>query len=180
MVKTRLLPAVCTVAMLAAVPAFAQNSSTGVKGAPNAGAQQPPSDAGNNNMAPAGSNNMAPAGNAGSMGNSATGAMHSSHRSAMTRGSMHNKSATSQDAEVDRLNEQSYQAAQRGQAYSVNGASSGSGAMMAPNGSSSAPMMPQSKPPGAMNGYGTPGSNNTTTDTGGSPTGSGANEPMTH
>jgi hypothetical protein len=169
MVRTRLLQAVCTVAMLAAVPALAQNSdtNTGMSGAPGAGT--PPAPTGGNS-------NMAPADNAGSMGEG-----HAAHRSKMGHGSMHSsKGANAQDAEVDRLNEQSYQAAQRGQAFSATGSSGGSGAMMAPNGAgkgSGAPMMPMSNPPGAMNGYGTPGSNATVNSTGASQTGSGANEP---
>ena len=173
MANTRLLQAVCTVAMLAAVPAFAQNSNTGTNAMPNAGAQQPAETGGGSNMAPAG-NKMAPEGNA--MGNnSAMGQGHTMHHSAMHRGSMHNQSANAQDEEVNRLNDESYQAAQRGQAFSIPGSN---GAMMAPNGSGSgAHMMPQSNPPGAMNGYGAPGSQNTTTSTGASPTGSGANEP---
>jgi hypothetical protein len=103
MLKTRLLQAVCTVAMLAAVPAFAQSNTPG-------------------SVAPPGADNkagMAPADNTGAGGPAADDS-HATHRSARGHrsGAMHSgKSATSQDAAVDRLNEQSYQAAQKGEAF---------------------------------------------------------------
>ena len=121
MAKTRLLQAVCTVAMLAAVPAFAQNAGTpGSNGQPAPTDQQPVP--GNSSMAPA---------NNGAAGTSSQGSMdHSTHRSAMG----HRHGAASQDEAVDRLNEQSYEAAQKGQAFSASGSDNGSGGMMAPSG----------------------------------------------
>lgn len=107
MTKARLLPAVCTVAMLAAAPAWAQTSPP--SGDPNA-----------------------PAGQTGSSSGS-TGS-HAAHRSSTAHrgGATHSRTDTSQDAAVDQLNDQSYQAARQGQAY--NGAAPSSGGMTAPAG----------------------------------------------
>jgi hypothetical protein len=88
MAKMRLLQVTCTVAMLAAGPVLAQNSTSDA--APTA--------------APAGEHAHKMA------GHHHTGAMHSS------------KGDRSQDAMVDKLNEQSYQAAQQGQPFSAPGA----------------------------------------------------------
>lgn len=125
MANARLLQAVCTVAMLAAAPAIAQTdtapASTGT---------------GNSVNAPAADNMPTGSGSSGTM------STHS-HHSAMAGHSskMHGKSDASQDAAVNQLNDQSYQAAQRGQAFgtsnmgsagmpsgSMNGMPSGSGA----------------------------------------------------
>jgi hypothetical protein len=132
MAKTRLLQAVCTVAMLAAVPALAQrpeSGMTGPGGAPNPAAQQP---------APNASSGMTPATQDGT-GSSASAESHSTHRSAMGHptGSMHGRSDRSQDAAVDRLNDQSYQAAQQGQSFGSGGSDAGPGAMSSPSGSGS-------------------------------------------
>jgi hypothetical protein len=123
MTKTRMLQAVCTFAMLAATPALAQTQNpgsgmTGPNGQPNPAVQQP-SSAG-----------MAPADNG--SGAAASGDSHVTHRSAMAHhtGMMHSRTDRSQDAAVDQLNEQSYQAAQRGQMF---GADSGSGSMGSPS-----------------------------------------------
>ena len=97
MAKARLLQAACTVAMLAASPVFAQtNTPTGDTGA--GGSANTPT-----------TNEATPAN---------TPPNTTSHSSGMTR--RHNmamktsRSNTSQDAAVDRLNEQSLQAAQQG------------------------------------------------------------------
>lgn len=117
MAKALLLQAACTVAMLAAAPAFAQTNKptggTGAAGAPSA--QTTPGTA-------------ASAGTRGTMRH---------HRSAMHRsGGMHSaKGADAQDAAVDRLNEQSYQAAHQGQTLTAPAA--GGGGTAAPSGSDS-------------------------------------------
>jgi hypothetical protein len=118
MAKARLLQAACTVALLAAAPAFAQQTLT-----PNTGAGTTP-------PAPAAQSNMAPADKMGSPSDSSASASTTTHRSHST-GMMHGRTDGSQDAAVDQLNEQSYQAAQNGQAFS---ASTSSGTM-APGGS---------------------------------------------
>jgi hypothetical protein len=102
MANPRLLRAVCTIALLAAAPAFAQ-TNTPASGTPDT-----------NNAA-------APAPTAG----------HTMHHSGMTHHRMHaaTKAPTSQDAAVDRLNEQSFQAAQQGQSFT-----GPSGAMTMPAG----------------------------------------------
>jgi hypothetical protein len=95
MAKARLLQAVCTVAMLAAAPAFAQT-------------------------------NMQPADPGSDQSTSATS--HSTHRSAGHAGATRGGRDSSQNAAVDRLNDQSFQAAQQGQPFSApGGGSMGSG-----------------------------------------------------
>jgi hypothetical protein len=117
MAQARLLQAVCTVALLAAAPAFAQTAT------PPAGASATPRSAAPSSMAPAEK-----------MGTSSdSGASADTHRSTMNghrMGAMHGRTDTSQNAAVDQLNEQSYQAAQNGQAFSVT--DSGSSGTMAP------------------------------------------------
>ena len=120
MLKTRLLQAVCTVAMLAAVPAFAQSNT-------------PPAGSGSGTGAPMAEES------------------HSTHHStkAHRSGTMHSaKSAASQDAAVDRLNEQSYQAAQKGEAFNGGGSDKDSGGMTYPGGSGSMNDMPGGAMPG--------------------------------
>jgi hypothetical protein len=96
--------------MLAAVPALAQNNT------PNAPAQPAPTDNTSSGMAPA------------DQGHAASSEDHMTHRSAMGRSN--SRTDTSQNAAVDRLNEQSYQAAQQGQTF---GGVGGSGATMTPS-----------------------------------------------
>jgi hypothetical protein len=136
MAKTRLLQAVCTVAILAAAPAFAQtNMPTGDTAAGGAANNPTAHEAmPNSTMAPA-DRMGSPNGSMGGMGSHAAMDNHSTHRTAMahTPGAMHGRSDASQDAAVDQLNEQSFQAARSGQAY--NGG--GSGGMTAPGGSGS-------------------------------------------
>lgn len=143
MAQARLLQAVCTVAMLAAVPAFAQNT-----------AMPPANQTGGNGMPPAGDNlggpayhsghmaqnnansSMAPAGNPGSENQGSEGQESenrgSMHHSGMMEHSRHamraGRNDTSQDAAVDELNERSYRAAQKGETF--NAANSGGGAGM--------------------------------------------------
>jgi hypothetical protein len=132
MTRTHMLQAVCTFAMLAATPALAQTQGpgsgmTGSSGQPNSAVQQP---------APNSSAGMAPADNGSGSAASATGDSHFTHRSAMGHhtGMMHSRTDRSQDAAVDHLNDQSYQAAQSGQTFgsgsgSMGGSAAGSGSM---------------------------------------------------
>jgi hypothetical protein len=120
MANTRLLQAICTVALLAAAPAIAQTDTAPAS-----------TGAGNSVNAPAADNT--------STGSGSSGAMTThSHRSAMAgrSGKMHGRSDASQDAAVNQLNDQSYQAAQRGQAFGTsNMGSSG----MTPGGTNGMP-----------------------------------------
>jgi hypothetical protein len=135
MVKTRLLQAACAVAMLAAVPALAQRPEagmTGPNGTPNPAAQQPSGNGGtsaNSSISPA------------SPGTDSSAAMEgrSTHRSAMAHrsGAVRGQTDTSQDAAVDQLNEQSYQAAQQGMAFG-NNSSAANTTTMPPSGPGSA------------------------------------------
>jgi hypothetical protein len=144
MAKARLLQAVCTVAMLATAPAFAQTDTQ--PGRPGTGNTMNSPEPDNGSMAgsPTQSNRM-------SSGNAMSG--QSMHRSAMAGHSrmMGGKSDTSQNATVDQLNEQSYRAAQQGQAFSASNMSpngsmapAGSGSRMAPATSSSGATPPGS------------------------------------
>jgi hypothetical protein len=124
MQKNRLLQAVCAVAMLAAMPAFGQSNT------PPAGAE--PADTGN-------------------MAAPAAGESHTTHHSARAHrtGAMHSgKTDASQNADVDRLNEQSYQAAQKGEAFGGGGPDQGSSGMTRPNGSGNMNTMPGGPMPG--------------------------------
>jgi len=107
MLKTRLLPALCSVGLLAAVPAFAQGNMQG-------GTQDQYNNSGASGMS------------TGQDMSGGTGSQRTHMRSARTsRGS-----GDAQNAEVDRLNQQSLQAAQQGQTMSGSsdtGTSSGSG-----------------------------------------------------
>jgi hypothetical protein len=150
MLKTRLLQAVCAVAMLAAVPALAQRPEagmTGPNGVPNPAAKQPNAASGGTS---ANTGDMAPA-NGGGATSSTSMDSHATHRMAMTPGAMHGRTDTSQDAAVDRLNDQSYQAAQQGQAFGSNGPGMSA---MPPGGSGSASdmsggSMPSNAPSGS-------------------------------
>ncbi len=89
MASIRLLQVACAVALLATAPAFAQSSAPGG----TSGATTP----GDMRAAPSG---------------------HAMHKSAMAHHKMHGaQGASAQDSAVDRLNDQSYQAAQQGQAF---------------------------------------------------------------
>ena len=131
MPKTHLLPAVCAVALLAAVPAFAQGTMQG------------------NGMQGQGSDSNA----AGMTTGSGGGGMSDQDMSGMSRHSgmratRGDRRPDAQNADVDHLNEQSLQAAQQGQSF--NG-SMGSAATMPASGS--APGMS----PGPSSGMGGPG-----------------------
>ena len=83
-----------------------------------------------------GTSQMSPASKMGSSSGTAMNGQ-STHRSAMMGHSdhmMHGRTDTSQDAAVDQLNDQSYRAAQQGQAFSAS--NTGAGGMTAPGGSS--------------------------------------------
>jgi hypothetical protein len=126
MSKTRLLQAVCTVALLAAAPAFAQTNvqpaDTGVGGAPN----NPTA----NETMPNRSGSMAPADRMGAMGS------HSGMDSHSTRHAAMDHRGRSADTSADQLNEQSYQAARSGQAYNGSGGGMSSGGSGMSSGSS--------------------------------------------
>jgi hypothetical protein len=126
MANARLLQAVCTVAMLAAAPAIAQTDTAPAS-----------TGAGNSVNAPAADNASTGNGSSGTMSTHPHGSAMAGHSTKM----MHGKSSSSQDAAVNQLNDQSYQAAQRGQAFgasnmgsagmpsgSMNGMPGGSGA----------------------------------------------------
>ncbi|MDB5400193.1 MAG: hypothetical protein JWQ55_2211 [Rhodopila sp.] len=165
MTKSRLLQAVCAVAMLAAVPALAQRPDAGMpgaNGAPNPAAARPDSTANqkaaqNNSggMAPANDGtNMSPANNGGTGSSASATESHSTHRSAMAHPSraMRGRSDTSQDAAVDRLNEQSYQSAQQGQPFSAGGSDSSPNGMATQGGRSTSGSSGGAMPGGTMQG----------------------------
>ncbi len=127
MITTRLLPLLGGIAFLAAAPAFAQT-------------QTKPADTGAPNTvnAPVEHGSMSP-----------PHPMYHSSRQAMRSG----RADSSQDATVDQLNDQSYQAAQQGQAF--NGASSdtaspSTGSTGMPNNSSSMSGSSANHGPGKM------------------------------
>ena len=131
MAQARLLQAVCTVALLAAAPAFAQTATqpAGVGNPPNVPTAHDPTMP--RSAAPS---SMAPAEKMGTSSDS--GASADTHRSTMNdhrMGATHGRTDTSQNAAVDQLNEQSYQAAQNGQAFSAT--DNGSSGTMPPSGS---------------------------------------------
>ena len=134
MAKARLLQAVCAVALLAAAPAFAQQTTTqpattGADNSVNAPVmhdQAVPGRTTQSNMAPA--EQMDQTG--GGMGGHST-----RHASMSGHSGMHARADNSQNSAVDQLNEQSYQAAQRGQAFSAS--DSGSAGTMSPGSSGS-------------------------------------------
>lgn len=124
MAKLKLVQAACAVALLASAPAFAQsNTEVGATGQ-GGGAVNPtahetmPSNTGGTSMS-GDKGNMMPAHGMNASGSQAAMDSHSTHRAAMghMHGMMHGRNDRSQDAAVDQLNEQSYQAAQNGQAF---------------------------------------------------------------
>jgi hypothetical protein len=111
MAKARLLQAACAVALLAAVPAFAQQTTTQPADTATSNSLNAPG-AHDPTMPHASTSSMAPAERMG----------HPMHHSAMdgrASQSMHGRADTSQSSAVDQLNDRSYQAAQRGQAFSA-------------------------------------------------------------
>lgn len=137
MARSRLLQAVCTVALLAAVPAFAQQNMAPAQGA--TGDSTPTTSAGagaaDQGGAPQGDHSTAPSGH----GMGAHGAAMSHPHHAM-RG---NATDASQDSVVDQLNEQSLRAAQEGRTF--NAANDTGGASGSMSGASSA--APSGAPP---------------------------------
>lgn len=145
MAKTHLLQAVCTVALLAAAPAFAQtNTQMGTTGAGmgTTGAGGAPNSAMSHDMGPADSS-----------GSGSHAAMMGKHHASMMHdsGAMHARNSDrSQDAAVDQLNDRSYQAAHQGQAFNGSGTS---GSMMEqPNGAMGGQMGSQMGGPGGHSG----------------------------
>jgi hypothetical protein len=146
MANARLLQAVCTVALLAAAPAFAQQTTTqpGDTGAGNPVAPTPPRPRAQSNMAPAEKMDSTSGGSS-----SAAAGSHSTHHAAMmghSGGGMHARTDSSQNSAVDQLNDQSFQAAQRGQSFSSSDTGTsgsmmpaGSGSMGGMSGGSSSP-----------------------------------------
>jgi hypothetical protein len=116
MAKASLLTAVCAAALLATTPVLAQNSTN----PGDAGAGYSPSAQGMPEASP---------GQTGTPSHMGSRSHHST--TAHHRGSMR---PDAQNAEVDRLNQQSYEAAQRGQNFSVGGSS---GMSTAPSGGGS-------------------------------------------
>jgi hypothetical protein len=148
-----LLQAVCTVALLAAAPAFAlqtttQPATTGAGNSVNAPVthdQVPPG--------PAAQSSMAPAEKMDGMGS------HPKHHSARTdHSNMHARNDRTQDSAVDRLNDQSYQAAQRGQSFSASDSGSSGSMSPAPSGSMNDMSGSNSPVPAASGAGGGPGS----------------------
>lgn len=124
MVRIRLFQAVCSVAILAAAPAFAQGGET------------PDSARAAQGMATPSDN--------GSAGNQTMSGTHHTR----ARSSMRAKNDTSQDADVDQLNDKSYQAAQSGQAFSAGSAGTQSGGMSTSNGAEQTNPPPAGQNPG--------------------------------
>lgn len=141
MSKARFVQAVCTIAMLAAAPAFAQNASRMNTPSPNAQNSNP-------GMAPSDQSS----GNTGTMGGTGHPAMNSpdmtTHQTGMapkSRGAMRGTTDTSQNAAVDQLNDQSLAAARNGQAFS------GTGSMSDMSGGTMGTDQPRAAPGGSMN-----------------------------
>lgn len=126
MAKTRLLQAVCTVAMLAAMPAFAQSSNTagqtGSSAMPQTQSGQTATPGTNTYGTMSQNNSMAPANQ--DMDTSGNSSMHHSAMGTHSRHMMHSsRTDTSQDSAVDQLNDQSLRAARQGQAFNATGGS---------------------------------------------------------
>ncbi len=148
MVRIRLLQAVCTVAILSAVPALAQNmtppAAVGPSGALNPDENSPSALKAaaarhKARMSPSAHGKMAAATSDDSqqMGAPASDDSHATHHSAMThpKGMLHHRTDPSQDAAVDTLNDQSYQAAQKGEGFGGRGTDAHSSDMMKQGGS---------------------------------------------
>jgi hypothetical protein len=174
MLKVRLLHAVCGIALLASVPAFAQPQRPGgdlvsSSGVPNPNAKQPatgplaPQNNGANTTsmasppattAPAAKSGTETSGKSGT-DSSAMMDKHPMHHEAMRHEAMRHKikgekTDTSQDGAVDHLNDQSYKAASQGEAFKVAGSEGMS--------QSSAPMQSGTMSSGASSGGSMPAS----------------------
>jgi hypothetical protein len=146
MANARLIHTVCTVAVLIAAPAFAQTDTSPASTGAGSTMKVPAADGtpatttpGTGGTASTQSSTMTPAANMGSpSGTSSPAAVDGQSMHAMaphSSGMMHAKGDSSQNAAVDRLNDESYQAAQQGRALSAS--NMGSGGMTAPDGSTS-------------------------------------------
>jgi hypothetical protein len=145
--KTHLLQAVCAVAILAATPALAQRPEagmTGPTGAPNPEATHPAPATGTKAPANDGADTTSLVTPKDTQ--TATGTQYT-HRPVMSHkaGAMHSQDNTSQNAEVDRLNDESYQAAQQGQTFTIGAADTGTSGTAAPTGTMPAPAAGGSK-----------------------------------
>jgi hypothetical protein len=135
MAQAGLLGTVCTVALLAAAPAFAQTDTRPAQTGPDSTVQDNTVPNNRASMPGARDSTMSPGMRADSSGAAdSSGSMdhHSTHRSATLRheGAMRGGSDSSQNAAVDRLNEQSFQAAQNGQSFTgMNNGGMSSGGM---------------------------------------------------
>jgi hypothetical protein len=135
MAQAGLLGTVCTVALLAAAPAFAQTDTRPARTGPDSTVQDNTVPNNRASMPGARDSTMSPGMRADSSGAAdSSGSMdhHSTHRSATLRheGAMRGGSDSSQNAAVDRLNEQSFQAAQNGQSFTgMNNGGMSSGGM---------------------------------------------------
>jgi hypothetical protein len=157
MLKTRLLQAACTLAMLAAAPAFAQ-TNTPAAGAGTTATHSPADQQGGNASMSDSKSSMTPA-NKDGMGASAKEGSHATHRSAMAHPAhmMHSgKTDSSQDAAVEDLNNKSYQAAQNGAAMAAGGTDKASTGSMKSGGTGSMNDMSG----GSMTGNGSTGNSN--------------------
>jgi hypothetical protein len=125
MAQPRLLQSVCAVALMAAAPAFAQTSTQPADTGPNNSVNAPAM----HSAAPPASG-IAPAEHMGTHADSARS--HAMHHMAMNHG--RSRSDTSQNAAVDQLNDQSLQAAQRGQAFGMSDMTGTTGPTTMPGG----------------------------------------------
>jgi hypothetical protein len=105
MANTRLLKAVCTVAMLAATPVLAQSQTQPADTGPGNSVNNPVADTGTTAT--------------GNRANGTSMSNHSAHRSTMTHSprTMHGRSDSAENDAVDRLNEQSLRAAHSGRDF---------------------------------------------------------------
>jgi hypothetical protein len=145
MAKPRLLQTACAVALLAAAPAFAQTSTQPADTGPNNSVNAPVD---HGMSAPA--SRMAPGDRMGAHMDSHMDSMsgHTGHRTAMNN-HPRSRSDRSQNAAVDQLNDQSYQAAQRGMSF---GPSDMSGSMTGPTTMPGGPTGPVNAASGAGGG----------------------------
>ncbi len=126
MIRTNLFPAFCALALLAA-PALAQTPPKPSPAAAPASPAAAPASPAAAPAAPAAAAAAAPAAPAQQAAASKpVTEAHVTHKTAVHHTMQMAKTDTSQDAAVDALNEQSYQSAEKGQAFT------GTGAMSAP------------------------------------------------
>jgi hypothetical protein len=149
MANSGLLRAVCTVALLAATPALAQQTMTPPASAASPAAQSGSGGPSTETMAPksamAPKDSMAQKDTMGAKTESSTGTSHAStmaehpmhHHAMASHYNMHaSRTDSSQDAAVNKLNEQSYHAAEQGQSFSIGNPVTGMGNTTPADGSS--------------------------------------------